>query len=185
MELRERRGDRHRKSLPPYNRKMAVLRFLAQTILAVWVGGLAVLAGITAPVIFRALEDRDPIAGRELAGFVFGEVFRSFLSASIVCGALLIVLLGIRAALGPRPRRIGVRLWTVMGMIALSAVTLMVLVPRIDGIRRAVRGPIASLAVADPRRIEFGRLHALSNGLMLVTLLGGLGLVWFEAQDTY
>ena len=62
-----------------------------------------------------------------------------FLSASIGCGVLLIVLLAIRAALGPRPRRVGLRLWTVMGMIALTAGTLTVLVPRIDGIRRAVQ----------------------------------------------
>ncbi len=162
-----------------------MLRFLAQTILAVWVGGLAMLGGIAAPALFRTLEARDPIAGRELAGAVFGEIFRMFLWASIGCGVLLIVLLAIRAALGPRPRRIGLRLWTVMGMMALTAGTLMVLVPRIDGIRRAVSGPIASLAPADPRRIEFDRLHALSRGLMLVTLLGGLGLVWFEAQDTH
>lgn len=164
---------------------MAVLRFLAQTILAVWVGGLAVLGGIAAPAIFRALEARDPIAGRDLAGAAFGEVFRNFLSASIVCGVLLIVLLAIRAALGPRPRRIGLRLWAVIGMIAVTTGMLTILVPRIDGIRRAVPGPIGNLAPADPRRIEFGRLHALSNGLMVLTLLAGLGLVWFEAQDTH
>jgi hypothetical protein len=164
---------------------MAVLRFLAQTILAVWVGGLAVLGGIGAPAIFRALEARDPINGRELAGVLFGEVFRSFLSASIVCGMLLIVLLAIRAALGPRPRRIGLRLWAVIGMIVLTTGTLTVLVPRMDRIRRAVPGPIGSLSPTDARRTEFGRLHALSNGLMLLTLLAGLGLVWFEAQDTH
>jgi hypothetical protein len=164
---------------------MAVLRFLAQTTLALWVGGLAVLGGIAAPAIFRALEARDPIAGRELAGVVFGEMFRNFLLASLVCGALMIVLLAVRAALGPRPRRIGLRLWIVVGMIAVTAGTLMVLVPRVDGIRRAVPGPIASLAPSDPRRIEFGRLHALSNALMMLTLVGGLGLVWFEAQDTH
>ena len=161
-----------------------MLRFLGQTVLAVWVGGLAVLGGIAAPAIFRALEGRDPIAGRELAGAVFGEIFRSFLSASIVCGVVLVALLVIRSGLGPRPRRVGLRLWTVVGMIALTAGTLTVLVPRIDGIRRAVPGPIASLAPVDPRRVAFGRLHALSSGLMIVTLLGGLALVWFEAQDT-
>jgi hypothetical protein len=164
---------------------MAVLRFLAQTVLAVWVGGLTVLGGIAAPVLFRVLEARDPIVGRELSGVVFGEIVRVFLSASIVCGMLMIVLLALRAALGPRPRRVGVRLWTVVAMIVFSAGTLTMLVPRIDGIRRAVPGPIARLAPADPRRIDFGRLHAMSNALMLATLFGGLGLVWFEAQDTH
>jgi hypothetical protein len=164
---------------------MAVLRFLSQAILAVWLGGLAVLGGVAAPVIFRVLEARDPIGGRELGGVVFGEIFRTFLSASIVCGVLMIVLLALRAALGPRPRRVGLRLWTVIGMIVISAGTLTVLVPRIDGIRRAVPGPIANLAPADPRRIDFGRLHALSNALMILTLLSGLGLVWFETQDTH
>jgi hypothetical protein len=173
------------KSLPPYNRKVAVLRFLALTMLTVWVGGLATLGAIAAPVIFAVLESHDPLAGRELAGTVFGAVFERFLSASLVCGVLVLLLLGIRAAIGPRPSRLGVRVWLVVAMLAVTAGSWAFVIPRINATRRGTAGPIAGLRVDDPRRVAFGRLHALSNGLMLLTLAGGLVLVWFEGQDTH
>ena len=38
-------------------------------------------------------------------------------------GGLLVVLLVVRALLGPRPRRLGARMITVLGMLALAVVT--------------------------------------------------------------
>ena len=93
------------------------------------------------------------------------------------------LLFGARAALGPRPRRMALRVWTVVAMLALSIVTAEVIAPRITRVRDRVTGPIAALDEADPRKIEFGRLHGASNGLMLVTVLAGLGLLWAETRD--
>lgn len=163
---------------------MAVLRFLAVVVLSVWVGGLAVL-GIAAPVLFTTLQARDPIAGRELAGLAFGAVFKYFQTAAIICGAVLLALLAIRAALGPRPRRLAARLWTVIAMLAVSIVTTVSVIPQIDRLRSSAHGSIAALPADDPTRTAFNRLHGLSNGLMLVTLGAGLALLWFESTDTH
>jgi hypothetical protein len=162
---------------------MTTLRFLSLVVLAVWIGGLAVLGGVVAPGIFAGLEAHDPVAGRELAGLLFGQLFDTFQVVSWVCGGLLLALLGARAALGPRPRRLSLRVWTVLVMLAISVGTSLMIVPRIDRLRASVPGPIASLAPDDPRRVQFGQLHGASNGLMLVTLLAGLALCWFEARD--
>jgi hypothetical protein len=162
---------------------VAVLRFLSLITLSVWIGGLAVLA-IVAPVLFVTLEGQDPVAGRELAGAAFGAAFRHFQSAAWLCGGLLLALLGARAALGPRPRRLAVRLWVVLGMLAVSVATTVAIIPRIDRLRAQTAGPIAALPAEDSRRASFNRLHGLSNGLMLLTLGAGLALLWFETTDT-
>lgn len=163
---------------------MAVLRFLSLTTLAIWVGGLGILGGLAAPVMFATLQERDPVGGREAAGVVFGVIFQNFQWVSWICGGILLALFGVRAALGPRPRRLSIRVWTLVAMLAISIGTSMFVVPRIDQIRTGATVTITSLPADDPRRVEFGRLHAISHGLMLLTLAGGLLLLWLEARDT-
>jgi hypothetical protein len=70
-------------------------------------------------------------------------------------------------------------------MLAASLTTVLVIAPRIEGIRTSVSGPVAALPVTDARRAEFGRLHGLSNALMILTIVAGLGLVWAEMKDPH
>jgi len=70
-------------------------------------------------------------------------------------------------------------------MLALSLVSGLVLGPRIDAIRLDTQGTVAALADTDARKIEFGRLHRLSNALMGVTLIGGVWLLWLEMKDPH
>jgi hypothetical protein len=162
---------------------MSLLRLACVLTLAGWIGGLAVLGTVAAPTVFKVLEAHDPIAGRTTAGLVFGAIFERFAHLSWGFGALMLALLGARAALGPRPRRLGVRMWTVTFMLAISLATSFLLAPRINEIRDSASGPVASLPDDDPRKSEFGRLHGLSNGLMLVTIVAGIGLLWAEMKD--
>jgi hypothetical protein len=164
---------------------MFVLRFLTLVALVVWIGGLAVLGAVAAPTLFAVLETHDPVAGRTLAAATFAAIFQRFQPVTWILGGMLIALLGARAALGPRPRRLGLRLWMVIGMVAVSVGTTLFIVPRIDRIRRETPGAVAALLEDDPRKVEFRRLHGLSNGLMLVTLVAGLGLLWFEAREAH
>ena len=164
---------------------MTLLRFVAVLALAVWVGGLVTLGVLTAPVLFTVLESRDALAGREMAGLLFGSIFREFQFLSWAMGGVLLTSLGLRAALGPRPSRMALRIWTSVAMLAMSAVTTYVIIPRIDAIRTNTPGPIAALAAEDPVRAEFGRLHGISNILALVTVVGGLGLIWVELRDQH
>ena len=163
---------------------MILLRVASLVILAIWVGGLAVLGFVAAPTIFSTLEAQDPATGRAVAGLVFGAVFERFQYAALVLGALFMTGLGLRALLGPRPVRLAWRLWTVAGMLALGGASAFLIAPRIDHIRRDTQGSVAALPDTDPRKPEFGRLHGLSNVFMLATLVGGVGLIWMETQDT-
>src|SRR5262245_12678216 len=162
---------------------MAWLRVASLVILALWVGGLAVLGFVAAPAIFATLEAHDPATGRALAGAVFGAVLWRFHYWMWALGVGLLVLFLVRSLLGPRPRRLAIRMGVVGLMLILGAVTSYYISPRIDQIRNDTRGAIASLSDDDPRKAEFGRLHGLSNILMLCTLGAGISLLWAELND--
>jgi Domain of unknown function (DUF4149) len=164
---------------------MTALRYLAILGLVVWVGGLAALGGVAAPAIFAVLGQQDPVHGRELAGLVFGDIFQRFQYVATGLAVVILASLGARAALGPRPRHFKVRLWSVVALLAVSLVTTFVITPRIVAIRDTVGVSIERLPDTDARRVTFGRLHGAANGLMLVTLVAGLGLLWIETIDAH
>jgi len=162
---------------------VAFLKYLGVVILAVWVGGSIVLAAVAAPSLFASLAVADPIQGRTTAGVVFGAMFHRFQLVSWVLGGLMLALLATRAALGPRPRRLAVRIYTVLAMVLVSVGSELVVARRIEALRRDLPANLAQVSSDDPRRIEFGRWHAVSTGLMGLTVIAGLGLLWAETHD--
>jgi hypothetical protein len=164
---------------------MAFFRFVGLLALSLWMGGLATLGALTAPVLFDVLGARDPASGRELAGVVFGSLFEHFQRASWIAGAILLLSLGGRAALGPRPRHFGIRTWIAAVMLAASVTSVLYVTPRVERLRASASGSIASLPDDDPVRLDFGRWHAVSTGLMAFTLAAGVGLLWMEATDRH
>jgi hypothetical protein len=141
---------------------MTLLRLASLIVLALWVGGLATLGFLAAPTIFDVLELHElsglngAEAGRAMAGEVFGAVFQRFQHAAWAMGGLLLALYGLRAALGPRPRRLALRMWTTIAMLAMSLVTALVIAPRIDAIRQSTKGAVAALPDGDPARASSG-----------------------------
>lgn len=165
-------------------RSMEALRWLSVVALAIWVGGLLTLGLVVAPTVFAVLETQ-PGGGTELAGRVFGAILDDFQVVAWMCAGLLLASLAARAAIGPRPRRTALRTWTIMAMLAASIAVKFVIAPEIDSIRQSTNGPMATRAPDDPTRVRFGRLHAASTGLLCLTVLAGLGLVWSETRDRH
>jgi hypothetical protein len=160
-----------------------LLRFASLLILVVWIGGVATLGFVAAPAVFDALEQHDPATGRSVAAVVFGAVLSRFHRLSWILGGVLLALFGLRAALGPRPQRLGIRMWATGAMLAMSLSVGLWITPRIEAMRQSTSGPIASLPASDPVRIAFGRLHGASTVLMVLTLCAGAGLIWMEMKD--
>jgi len=162
---------------------MFALRFAGLLALAVWFGGLLVLGAVAAPAIFDVVDARQLADGRAFAGTLFGEVLRRFHLVSYGCGAVLLVTFIARAVLGPRPRHFGIRLGIVAVMLGAASYSGIVLTGRIENLRQQMGVAPSSLPESDPRRVEFGRLHAQSTGMQVVPLLGALILLARELAD--
>lgn len=162
---------------------MLALRYAGLLALTVWIGGLLVLGAVAAPSIFDVLASRAGVEGRALAGAVFGETLRRFHLLSYACGGVLLLTMLTRAVLGPRPRRFAIRLAIAAVMLAASAYSGFVVSARIARTQALIGGAPSSLAENDPRRVQFGRLHATSTALLTIPVLGGLFLLFWELKD--
>jgi Domain of unknown function (DUF4149) len=162
---------------------MLVLRYAGLLALTLWVGGLVVLGGIAAPSIFDVLAVRHVPDERLLAGAIFGEALRRFHLLSYACGVVLIASLLARGVLGPRPLKFAVRLGVACVMLIATLYSGIVVSSQIAKAQAAIGGAPSSLPEGDARRVAFGRLHALSTGLLTVPLVGGLLLLFRELRD--
>ena len=69
------------------------------------------------------------------------------------------------------------------GMLALSGYADLVIAPRIAAIRDHTPVAMAALPATDPVRMEFGRLHGLSNGLLALALAGAVSMLWLDRRE--
>lgn len=161
---------------------MLALRYAAVLALVLWIGGLVALGALAAPAAFDVLGSLGA-EGRSLAGSVVGETLRRFNLVAYACAGVVLLSLAVRGVLGPRPRRFALRVAGLMLMIAASVYAGVVIAPQIARAQQTIGVAPSSLDPGDPRRIEFGRLHARSVSVQLVPLLGGLALLLFELKD--
>jgi Domain of unknown function (DUF4149) len=137
------------------------------TVLAVWLGASILFAAAVAPALFAVLPSRA------LAGEVVGRVLPVLLYSGV---AVAVFVGGREATRGMRAR----------GLVALVVVLTcgyaVSLGRRIDQVRASIGGPIDGIDAADPRRIEFGRLHGVSVGLLGIAMLAALVLIVMLAR---
>lgn len=159
------------------------MRALSLLLSALWIGGLAALGGVAAPAVFAVLQTHDPVAGRTLAGEVFGAVLLRYQYLLWMTGGLQLILLAARTRLGRRPRRHTLQFAILVGMLAVSSYTALAIAPRIDRIRQSSPTTMAMLPDTDPVKREFGMLHGLSNGLLALAFAGALVMFWCDTND--
>ena len=163
---------------------MLGLRYAGVLALTLWVGGLVVLGAIGAPAIFAVLAARHVAGDRVIAGAIFGEILGRFHLLAYACGVVLLGSLVARGVMGPRPIMFAVRLAIAFVMLIATAYSGLVVSANIARVQAEIGAAApSSLAPEDPRRVAFGRLHALSTGLAVVPVLGGLFLLFRELKD--
>jgi len=162
---------------------MVLLRYLYVVALVLWVGGLITAGALVAPSVFGVLQAWNETQGRELAGQVFGEVLLRLTWLSYAMGGIMFITLTLHRLLGARPVKYGIRVGIMAVMLLLMMYIGFYLLPGVDAIQSAVQGPMSALPETDPRRIEFDRLHGLSNILFSLTALGGLALCFWESRE--
>ena len=162
---------------------MVLLRYLYVVALVLWVGGLIVAGAVVAPSVFGVLQAWNATQGRALAGQVFGEVLLRLTWLSYAMGGIMFITLTLHRLLGARPVKYGIRVGILALMLVMMMTTGLYLIPQVDAIQAEISGAVSQLSDADPRRLEFNRLHGLSNILFSITAIGGLALCWWEARE--
>ena len=162
---------------------MVLLRYLYVVALVLWVGGLISAGALVAPSVFGVLQAWNASEGRVLAGQVFGEVLLRLTWLSYAMGVVMIVTLTLHRLLGARPLKYGVRVGIMGVMLAMMLAMGFYIIPKVNSIQAQVTGPVSALPDTDARRVEFNRLHGLSNILFSITAIGGLALCWWEARE--
>jgi len=162
---------------------MVLLRYLYVVALVVWVGGLVVAGALVAPSVFGVLQAWNESQGRVLAGQVFGEVLLRLTWLSYAMGVVMFVTLTLHRLLGARPLKYGVRVGIMGVMLVMMLALGFYIIPQVNAIQAQVPGPVSALPDTDARRMEFNRLHGLSNILFSITAIGGLALCWWEARE--
>ncbi|HVR84846.1 MAG TPA: DUF4149 domain-containing protein [Planctomycetota bacterium] len=146
--------------------RAASAAFLAA--LGVWVGGMATLGFVVAPILFRSLPSRLE------AGTIFGRILGVFglleIGLALVCLVALVVL-RMAGALGSRGA--AVRITAVAIMLALVLVSQFYLSPQIVAERERIAG-FDALPSGTPQKARFDRLHRLSVQVAGATLILGL-----------
>ena len=160
-----------------------MLRYLYVVALVLWVGGLIVAGAIVAPSVFGVLQAWNESQGRVLAGQVFGDVLLRLTWLSYAMAVIMFVTLTLHRLLGARPLKYGIRVGIMAVMLLMMMAMGFYLIPAVNAIQSQVGGSVADLAATDLRRIEFDRLHGLSNILFSITAIGGLALCWWEARE--
>jgi len=167
-----------------YNGVMLALRYVYVLALVVSLGGMVVLGAVVAPTTFQLLQASEPVAGRALAGELFGVTIARFHYVTYAAGAVLLLSLTAMAVLGPRPVHFLVRTIIVTAMLLVALYSGFVVLGRIDQIQQEVGTLPSRLPVTDSRRVTFDELHELSTRLMMLNMLGALVLLYWEARES-
>jgi hypothetical protein len=138
--------------------RAATLGPIAVVALSAWLGAALLVATVVAPAAFAVLPTRT------LAGALVGRVLPVLFYSGAAIG-ILAALVGRIAR--PSPGRVV----AAVAMVVTCLAAQLVVAPRIERVRTEAARPIDELAVGDPRRVAFGRLHAGS-----VLLLGIAGI---------
>ncbi len=130
----------------------------AALLVALWLGAALLTVAVVAPGAFAVLPTRA------MAGEMVGRVLPVVFAGAVIVPVLVMFI-------APPMRRQALAVASSAGAVLASAVALGVVNPRIAALRVIAIVPVDQLAPADPRRVMFGLLHALSVGLLGVTML--------------
>lgn len=140
---------------------MRVVRLLA---LVVWVGGLLFFAFVLAPVAFRVLPNSHE------AGLVVGAALRHLHLMGLSAGLIYLAA----AAAERRAPRWWLAPGLVVLMLVLTGVSQWGILPRMEADRAGAGGDVSTAPLTDPARLDFDRLHRVSERVEGGVLLLGL-----------
>ena len=152
------------------DRRLKVARI---AVLSMWIGAILFFAIAVAPNVFSVLLPHE--GGRAFAGDIVGRALTTLHVFGFICGVLFL-LLGLR-------RFASAANSLVLAMLLLTVLSQFAITPRIHAIRNSAS--FESLALNNPQRTSFDRLHKLSTATEgAVLLLGIVALIACARRTT-
>jgi uncharacterized membrane protein len=158
---------------------MSFLRFLMLLALVVWIGGIIFLAFVEAPIAFTP----GLLPTRHVAGSVVGHSLDRLHYMGIVSGIVFLIASALYYRLTAGSAKVvSLRHILIVLMLCLTLISQFAISPKMHALR-AQAGVIDYLALDNPIRRDFDRLHVWSEKLEEAVLLLGLLGLWRTAQE--
>jgi len=156
------------------------LRALRLYAMVAWVGGLGFFAFVVAPVAFHSL------ASTHEAGVVVGGTLRVLHWIGLIGGGAFCLATGWLWLGAEVPARVGfVRQLALTGMmLVVTAYSQFRVLPAMEVDRTLAGGEVETASLDNAGRVDFERLHALSERLEGLVLLCGLGVVFVLSRES-
>ena len=158
-----------------------VLRALRLFAMVAWVGGLIFFAFVVAPVAFHSLPSTHE------AGIVVGGTLRVLHWIGLIGGAVFYVataILWLRAEVSARVA-FAIQLTLTGIMLAATAYSQFRILPAMDRDRDLAGGVVETAPADNAGRVDFERLHVLSERLEGAVLLCGIGVVFLLSRESH
>jgi uncharacterized membrane protein len=149
---------------------MRIVRLLA---IVIWVGGLIFFAFVLAPTAFSVLPSTHE------AGAIVGATLRPLNTIGEICGLVFaLATLAVVARMSPQRRKhLRAQLFLILLMLVATAYVQAIIVPAMERDRIAAGGDIDAAPADNSARLDFERLHPLSEKVEGAALLLGIGVV--------
>ncbi|WP_263381730.1 DUF4149 domain-containing protein [Granulicella arctica] len=148
------------------------LRAIRLLTIVLWVGSLLFFAFVLAPVAFHVLPSTHE------AGLVVGGTLIVLHRIGLICGTLFLI-----ATLVLRPRLYTMQTALIVFMLAVTIYLQFSVLPKMERDRAEVGGDITAAAIDNPARVDFDRLHPLSEKVEGAALFAGLAIVLLMAAE--
>ena len=143
-------------------------------VLSLWLGAALLVATSVTPAAFAVLPSRA------LAGALVGRVL-----PVVFFGGIIVAVIAVVCEMSLSMNAFSIRVSApLIALAAGCAIAQFAIAPKIERIRIAVGRPIDGLDAADPRRIEFGKLHAISVLWLGVAVLGAVVAIGMRVYST-
>lgn len=147
--------------------------------LVVWIGGIIFLAFVEAPTVFSP----GLLPTRHLAGSIVGRSLDLLHWMGIISGIVFLTasMAYCRMTVG-RARPLALRHVLILLALMVTMISQFAISPKMHALREQA-GVIDNLAMNDPVRAEFDRLHVWSEDFESAVLLLGLIAIFRTAQE--
>jgi hypothetical protein len=154
-----------------------ILRALILLLIALWLGGVMFFPVVAATAF-------GSIADTHAAGTIVGKCLRILHYEGLFAGTALIVLLLAAYRVRAYARNVALPVLFALIMLGLTAFSQFWIIPKMEGFRLAAGGAIDAVSAGDPNRVEFNKLHVLSEHVEEGVLVAGILLVVFLSANT-